>query len=193
MEPRGRRGPRTPIETAAPEGSAVPFSGEPAPEAQPPFIGDPPAADDPGARTGDSLTAIAVAEEALAGETESPVAPAASPSAKAREPLDRGSLMALARAQAALTRGLAALGFEIAGLACTEFANAARAASRLIAVRTPSEAVRLQADYWQRSLDAALSGSARLSKLGVAVAAETAEPLVAQFARNWLQAARRPD
>lgn len=189
MEPRGRRGSRAPIETAAPEGPPVPFSGDPVPEVEPPFVGDPPA-DEGGARAGDSLTALAVAEEAMAAVGESlPTPPAAEP----REARDRDALMALARAQAALARGLATLGIEIAGLACTELTDAARAASGLLAVRTPSEAVRLQADYWQRSLDAALSGSARLSALGVAVATETAEPLVAQFARNWLRAAQPAD
>lgn len=187
MEPRGRRGARPPLETAAPEGPLVPVSGDPMPEGEPTFAGDPPA-DERGAHAGDSLTALAAAEEAMTEASEFSAAPAAPPAAEPRGAQGRDALTALARAHAALACGLATLGVEIAGLACTEFTDAARAASRLLAVATPSEAARLQADYWQRSLDAALSGSVRLSNLGVAVAAETAEPLVAQFARNWQKA-----
>lgn len=189
MEPRGRRGARPPLETAAPEGPSAPVSGDPMPESEPPFAGPSPA-DEGGAHAGDSLTALAAAEEAMTEASEFSAAPAEPPPAEPREAPDRDALTALARAHAALACGLAALGVEIAGLACTEFTDAARAASRLLAVATPSEAARLHADYWQRSLDAALSGSVRLSNLGVAVAAGTAEPLVAQFARNWLEAAQ---
>jgi hypothetical protein len=195
MEPRGRRGSRAPIETAASEPQPTPPSGDPAPQVAPPLAAAPAVADEPGARDGDSPTAPAAVEESAedswARPPEALEAPAAPRAADDRPALDRDSLTALATSQAALARGLVALGFEIAGLACSGFETAARAATRLLAVRTPSEAARLQADYLQRSLGAAWIGSARLSNLGVEIAAQAAEPLVAQLGRDWVRAARR--
>ena len=194
MEPRGRRGSRAPLETAASEGQPVPLPEDPAPEVVPPSAAEPMAAppvDDPDARGGDSLTALAVAQESLARQPAAPVEPAAPRAADDRYALDRDSLTALAKSQVALARGMVALGFEIAGLACSGFDTAARTATRLLAVRTPSDAARLQADYLQRSLGTALAGSARLSNLGVEIAAQAAEPLVAQLGRSWVRAVRR--
>jgi hypothetical protein len=194
MEPRGRRGSRAPVETAASQGQPIPLSEDPAPEVVPPLAAEPaaaPPAGDPGVRNSDSLTALAVAEESLARQPEASIEPAAPRAADDRYALDRDSLTALARSQVALARGLVALGFEIAGLACSGFDAAAHAATRLLAVRTPSDAARLQADYLRSSLGTALVGSARLSNLGVEIAAQAAEPLVAQLGRNWVQAVRR--
>jgi hypothetical protein len=152
--------------------------------------------DNPAAAGGDSLTALAMAEEALARAPEpagepAPSQPAAQPMVGNLYALDRDSLAALAKSQAALARGMTALGFEIAGLALSEFDAASRAATRLLAVRTLSDAMALQADYARSSLAAAFAGVSRLSQLGVKLAADAAEPLVAQFGRNWVKAVRR--
>lgn len=201
MESR-RRGGRILNGIPAPEEHAIVLPETAVPYPKPPFAGEPvlpPAEDDPAVPVGDSPSALAMAEEALARAPEPPAESAPLSAALSTAPqaadthiaLDRDSLMALARSQAAVARGLTALGFEMAGMACSEFEAAARAASRLLAVRTPSEAIRVQADYIRGSLGAALAGSARLSNLGVKLVTEAAEPLVVQFGRNWLKAVRR--
>ncbi|HZU87713.1 MAG TPA: phasin family protein, partial [Stellaceae bacterium] len=130
-----------------------------------------PAAAERDAASRDSLTALAMAEEALAHVPEPAGAPAApqpaAPPASDLCALGRDSLAALAAAQAALVRGCEAVGGEIVGLARLGLETASRTATGLLAARTLSEAVALQADYARNSLDAAVAASARLSKLGV--------------------------
>jgi hypothetical protein len=195
METRRRRGSREPLETAAPESVPILEPEAVIPEEIAPPAPEAPAAEDHDAASDDSLTALARAEEALTHIPEVSGAPApeepAAPPADDLCALGRDSLAALAEAQAALVRGYEAVGSEIVGLARSGLDTASRMAAGLLAVRTLSDAVALQADCARSSLDAALCGSARLSQLGVRLAAEAAEPLVAQFGRNWLRAARR--
>jgi hypothetical protein len=207
MESRGRRGSRGSIEPPAPEIEAAAVSAAAVPEVATPSPDEsiippsdestaPQTTEDAVAAGGDSLTALAVAEEALARSPEPTGGPAPSGADAQRMagnlcPLDRDSLAAVARSQAALARGMTTLGAEIAALALSEFDTAARAATRLLAVRTLSDAMALQVDYARSSLEAALAGATRLSQLGVELAADAAEPLVAQFGRNWVKAVRR--
>ncbi|HJU19731.1 MAG TPA: phasin family protein, partial [Stellaceae bacterium] len=136
---------------------------------------------------------LALAQQAVAREPESPGAlPAPQEDQDLRAP-DRDPLTALAAAQTALYRGIEALSAEFAELAHAELDSAARAASGLLAARTLSDAVALQADYARSSLGAAVVGSARLSALGAALAAEAALPLAVQFADTCMGAMRRGD
>jgi hypothetical protein len=197
MERRGRRGSRAPIEAAAPDREPISEPTDAAPELLSPPASESvaqPAAEDPDVPDRDSLTALAIAEEALARVSETPPEPpgkAAAPRAADELcALGRAALAAFAESQAVLARGFADLGAEITALTQSELAAAARTATRLLAVRTLSDAMMLQTDYIRTRLDAAATGSARLSNLGVKLATEAAEPLVTQFGRNWLQAVR---
>jgi hypothetical protein len=201
METRGRRGARASIGTAAPDRAPIAEPIEAVSAIAAPAMDEPaapPAAADSHAPERDSLTALAVAEEALAHAPEAPPEspprsvskPEALPAAGDLYGFGRAALAAFAQSQAALARGLAVLGIEIAGLAEAELATASRTANRLLAVRTLSDAMMLQADYARTSLDAAVAGSARLSDLGVKLATEAAEPLVTQLGKSWLQAVR---
>jgi hypothetical protein len=206
METRGRRGSRAPIETAAPDREPISEPTDAVPAIASPSVSEPaalPVADDPDTPDRASLTALAIAEEALAHAPESPPQsspgslpgfsggkPAALPAADDFYGFGREALAAFAQSQAALARGLAVLGIEITGLAQSEFATASRTATRLLAVRTLSDAMMLQADYARTSLEAAVAGAARLSDLGVKLATEAAEPLVTQLGKSWLKAAR---
>lgn len=129
MEPRGRRGAREPGETAASEGRPTPLSAAPEPDVAPSSAAGPEAAD-PGERTGDSPSvptpAEAVPARAPASLPESLLRSPGEPAALAAAVEERDCLIALARSQAALARGLVALGGEMAGLACSGFAAAAR-------------------------------------------------------------------
>jgi hypothetical protein len=97
---------------------------------------------------------------------------------------------ALAQSQAALARGLEALSAEMAGLALSGMDVLARTATKLLAVKTLSDAIEVNAGFTCSSLETLVGGSAKLSKLGVKLAAETSRPLFGQLARGWSKVAR---
>ena len=95
---------------------------------------------------------------------------------------------ALAQSQAALARGLEALSAEMAGLALSGMNVLARTATKLLAVKTLSDAIEVNAGFTCSSLETLVGGSAKLSELGVKLAAETSQPLFGQLARGWSKA-----
>ena len=97
---------------------------------------------------------------------------------------------ALAQSQAALARGLEALSAEMAGLALTGMNVLARTATNLLAVKTLSDAIEVNAGFTCSGLEALVGGSAKLSELGMKLATETSQPLFGQLARRWSKAAR---
>jgi hypothetical protein len=97
---------------------------------------------------------------------------------------------ALAQSQAALARGLEALTAEMAGLALSGMNVLARTATKMLAVKTLSDAIEVNAGFTCSSLETMVGGSAKLSELGVKLAAETSQPLFGQLARRWSKAAR---
>jgi hypothetical protein len=103
----------------------------------------------------------------------------------------RGVLAAVTQSQAALARGLEALTAEMAGLALSGIDTAARAAIKMLSVKTLSDAIDVNAGFASSSLGAFVSGSAKISELGVRVAAETSKPFLTQFGKGWGKA-RRP-
>jgi hypothetical protein len=103
----------------------------------------------------------------------------------------RETLAAFARSQAALARGLEALSAEMAGLALSGIDTAARAATKMLGVKTLSDAIDVNTGFTRSSFDALVGGSARLSELGVKLAAETSQPLFSQLGKAWIKPARR--
>jgi hypothetical protein len=97
---------------------------------------------------------------------------------------------ALAESQAALARGLEALSAEMAGLALSGMNVLARTATQMLAVKTLSDAIEVNAGFTCSSLETLVDGSAKLSELGVKLAAETSQPLFGQLTRGWSKAAR---
>ena len=97
---------------------------------------------------------------------------------------------ALAQSQAALARGLEALSAEMAGLALSGMDVLARTATKLLAVKTLSDAIEVNAGFTCSSLETLVGGSAKLSELGVKLAAETSQPLFGQLARGWSKPVR---
>ncbi len=127
----------------------------------------------------------------IAAVSAKKLVPAFREAKKAKEaPVDFGdaALAAWGESQTAAARGLDALSAEMAGLARAGIENAARTANRLLAVKTLSDAAEVAAGFARTSLEAALGGSAKLSELGVKMAAEMATPLLEQFAKNWAKA-----
>src|SRR5262252_2027331 len=100
-----------------------------------------------------------------------------------KDPADLGRevIGALARSQAALARGLDAVSVEMAGLALSGMDTAGRTASKMLGIKTLCDAIEVNAGFTCNSLDALVGGSARLSELGMKLAAETSEALFGQF------------
>jgi hypothetical protein len=78
----------------------------------------------------------------------------------------------------------------MAGLALTGMNMLARTATNLLAVKTLSDAIDVNAGFACSSLETLVAGSAKLSELGVRLAAETSQPLFGPMARRWSKAAR---
>jgi phasin family protein len=99
------------------------------------------------------------------------------------------ALAALAQSQAALARGLEALSAEMAGLALSGIDTAARTATKMLGVKTLSDAIEVNAGLTRSSFDALMASSRRLSELGVKLAAETSRPLLRQLSKSWMKTA----
>lgn len=97
---------------------------------------------------------------------------------------------ALVQSQTAMARGLEALSAELAGLALSGIDAAARTATDILAIKTLSDAIELNAGFTRSGFHALLDGSARLSELGVKLAAETSQPILTQLGKGWIKAAR---
>jgi phasin protein len=125
-------------------------------------------------------------------ETEPPprqqAADGAAPDEIAR--FTRKAFAALAESQAAMTRSLAAISDAMAGLTRSGIDIAARTATDALGVRTLSDAYRVNARFARISFDSWLDGSAKLSGLGIELAAEASRPILTQLGQNWLEAAR---
>jgi Phasin protein len=93
----------------------------------------------------------------------------------------RDAFAALVQSQTALARGLEAMSVEMAGLALSGIDTAARAATKMLGVKTLSDAIDVNAGFACSSLDALVGGSAKLSELGVKLATETSRP----FLHSW--------
>jgi hypothetical protein len=102
----------------------------------------------------------------------------------------REAFAALAESQAAMTRSLAALSDAMAGLTRSGIDIAARTATDTLGIKTLSDAYRVNARFARRSFDSWLDGSAKLSGLGIELAAEASRPILTQLGQSWLEAAR---
>jgi hypothetical protein len=138
------------------------------------------------------IETFAVAPVASAPFEPEPAA-ASVPEAAASEganPVRREAVEALVESQAAAARGWEAISDEIAGLARTGIDIAAHAATEMLGVRTVSDAYKVNASFARKSFDNLLDGSAKLSRLGVKLAAESSRPILTQFGEGWIRAVR---
>jgi hypothetical protein len=79
----------------------------------------------------------------------------------------------------------------MAGLALSGMDTATRTASKMLGIKTVCDAIEVNAGFTCNSLDALVGGSARLSELGMKLAAETSRALFGQFGRTWITPPRR--
>jgi hypothetical protein len=193
METKGRRTVRASGATEAPAPPLKPVEAPPpangASEAEPPKPAE--MLVEPG-KSAETAVDLAVAA-ATAPPTPSIGALAPAPrSANLDSPkhFEGDASAALAQSQAALARGLEALSAEMAGMALSGMNVLARTATKMLAVKTLSDAIEVNAGFTCSSFETLVGGSAKLSELGVKLAAETSQPLFGQLARGWSKAAR---
>jgi phasin protein len=196
METKGRRSLRASGPTEAPGAPFKPVEA-PAPANGPsepePFK---PAAlpVEAGKSTETAVDLVAAAATAAPMPTIDPLPPGPK-SANLEDPrkVEGDAAVALAQSQAALTRGLEVLSAEMAGLALSGMNMLASTATKLLAVKTLSDAIEVNAGFTCSSFETFVGGSAKLSELGVKLAAETSQPLFGQFARRWNKTGRLAD
>jgi hypothetical protein len=132
--------------------------------------------------------AFAVARAEVSAADPPPSAEAAKPDEIGR--FGRETMAALAESQAAVARGLEAMSDEMAGLTRSSIDIAARTATEMLRVKTLSDALKVNALFARNSLDSLLDGSAKLSGLGVKLAAESSRPILTQLGQGWIKAVR---
>ena len=182
-----------PKRTAREPGRSGISPGEPAPGRTAPVV---PAAMVPGATVPEAPSVPAVVSatpEAAAPLAAMMVSATADPLADSPgSPDDSWSAdhpwTAFAEAQAALARGFEAIAVEIAGMTRSGIAAASDAAIALLAARTFSEAVDINAGLARRGVDAVIEGSAKLSDIGVKAAGEASRPMLARLGGTWSSA-----
>jgi hypothetical protein len=202
METKGRRSPRASGATEAPAAPIKPVEAPPpangAGEAEPPKPAELLVEAGKSAETAVDLAAAAgtaAPTPVIGALPPTPSVGALPPAPKSANPdfprrFESDAAAALAQSQAALARGLEALSAEMAGLALSGMNVLARTATKLLAVKTLSDAIEVNAGFTCSSLETLVGGSAKLSELGVKLASETSEPLFGQLARGWSKAAR---
>jgi hypothetical protein len=122
--------------------------------------------------------------------------PQSQPSAEASAPAETGqfgreAVAALVESQAAMARGMEAISDEMAGLTRAGIDIAARTATEMLGVKTFSDAFKVNALFARKSFDSLLDGSAKLSGLGVKLAAESSRPILTQLGQGWIKAVRQ--
>jgi len=103
---------------------------------------------------------------------------------------NREAFAALVESQAAVARGLEELSAEMARLARSGIDAAARTATDMLAVKTLSDAIEVNAGFTRTSLEALVGGSAKVSELGARLAAEAFQPILTQLGKGWVRAVR---
>jgi len=72
----------------------------------------------------------------------------------------------------------------MARMALSGIDTAARTATQMLSVKTLSDAIAVNAGFTCSSFDTLVGGSAKLSELGVRVAAEAAQPFLSQLGQS---------
>ena len=130
-----------------------------------------------------------VATSMIARSLEAPVETAKNASSENLADFGREAFAAVVQSQAAVARGLEALSAELAGLALSGIDAAARTATDMLAVKTLSDAMEVNAGFARSSFDALVGSSAKLSELGTKLAAEASQPILTQLGKGWIKAA----
>jgi hypothetical protein len=119
-----------------------------------------------------------------------PGSPAAAVLGARRDDPGGDALAALEESRIALASGLEALSEEAAGLARRGIDTAARAAIQMLAVRTLSDAVAVNAGFARTSFDTWIGAAVKFSELGAKLAADSSRPFLARLGDGWIASYR---
>jgi hypothetical protein len=98
----------------------------------------------------------------------------------------RGKAFAtMVESRAAMARGFDALSEEMAGLARCSIDTVTRTAIEMLAVKSFSDAIAVNASFARASFDNWIDGSAKFSELGIKLAIESSRPFLAHLGRGW--------
>jgi phasin protein len=114
----------------------------------------------------------------------SPAVPAVVSSRSERADLRSEAFSAIEESRTAITRGLNALSEEMAGLARCGIDTAAHTAIEMLAVKTLSDAIAVNAGFARSSFDNWIDGSAKFSELGIKLAIESSRPFLACLGKS---------
>ena len=186
MESKGRRtsravGPSTNPVEAAPSAETPPGAAKPLESpAREPISAEPP-----------SEVVVQAAISMAPPTVETLAGRATSASSEDFADFGREAFAAFVQSQTAVARGLEALSAELTGLAFSGIDAAARTATDMLAVKTLSDAIEVNAGFTRSSFEALFGGSVKLSELGAKLAAEASQPILTQLGKSWIKAARR--
>jgi hypothetical protein len=186
MESKGRRVARAAGPSATP--AEVSSPAETSPEAAKPV--ESPAEEFTPAEPAGEVVVPATAAMALPSAGAPAAAAKGPPSSDDLADFGSEAFAALVQSQTAVARGLEALSAEMTGLAISGIDAAARTATEMLRVKTLSDAIEVNAGFTRSSFDTLVGGSAKLSELGVKLAAEVSQPILTQLGRSWIKAAR---
>jgi hypothetical protein len=133
----------------------------------------------------ESDSAVTPSPRDLVVQGVSSLAPAIS--ARCGELVDfgNGALVAVEESRAALACGFDALSEEMAALARSGIDTVTRTAIDMLAVKSFSDAIAVNASFARASLDNWIGGSAKFSELGVKLAVESSRPFLAHLGESW--------
>lgn len=95
------------------------------------------------------------------------------------------ALVAVEESRAAMARGFDALSEEMAGLARSGIDTVTRTAIEMLAVKSFSDAIAVNASFARASFNNWIGGSAKFSELGVKLAVESSRPFLAHLGERW--------
>jgi hypothetical protein len=101
------------------------------------------------------------------------------------------ALVAVEESRAAMARGFDALSEGMAGLARCGIDTVTRTAIEMLAVKSFSDAIAVNASFARASFDSWIGGSAKFSELGVKLVLESSRPFLAHLGESWGVTAHR--
>jgi hypothetical protein len=135
----------------------------------------------------------AAPDDSITPATQAALGPAPATGESPPDEIDRfgrEALAAFAESQAAMARGLEAISDAMAGLTRSGIDIAAHSATEMLGIKTMSDAFRVGTLFARKSFDGLLDGSAKLSGLGVKLAAEASRPILTHLGQGWINAVR---
>jgi hypothetical protein len=188
MESRSRRNQRMTPPADLPPAQLASGPAEPADLTKPaedpvPPLDAPAAVVDPAPEASDAAVVAAPELEVPQILPPAPLAPPPVPVIAVEPAAERDLFAIIAESRAALARGVESVSDELASFARHNIDVTADTAIQMLAVRTWSDAVAVNAKFARTSYDQWLESTAKVSELGVRLAYESSKPFMSRLGR----------